>query len=819
MKEKESEDIIKPLDEPVNDTPQQDFMGDSIASAVDATSAPEHSEEENGETYHGDAQPGISSSKPQNEHRSNPTDSIPPKVEANPNEASFSKEIFRVLRHLIDLYRQGGSSHYRVGKGDQYNQSSIYNLNLGIGEIPKSISKTDPGSELIFDYVQLDQIFIVPRCYNKALQILQEQSLLIVHGASGSGRRTLAYHLLYRLHTTCGVGLRQVGNVDALLRDDSPDTEVPEDLVSERAYLLQLDSRGALEEKLDLLTKRLVSKNSYIIIIWPEGIEVPLTTRQIVTLTSYERPSKEEVFCKHITYLLKRQQPEMSEEECSKICDDILSNDELRDILSECSNLSRTVNFARFIVDELTSAGNSMQIVIQRCLAHRVEWLQRDAFEMIRSASGLAHLCLLFAAAVLSEINVDFFQECADELQKIFDADFSKSERKTWKRFWQGARSDWLEIAHIQIHSIREYVDERQVRVDVINLSPKALRLPLIDIFWDEYPRHRGKLLSWLELCGRHINFRVRLSAATVLGFLGLRDPLTIERNVIEPWILTGNIIFQESAAMTYAIEFGESSSAARAIRNTLEHRIENDETRPRYLFAAAIIYAWIGMDAPKEFISGINKLIKTRDVWVLIFTQGNTDGETVAVANTQQWRQSAIRFAFQRFLQLGNFTPADYKDLFGQMLTWAESGNRISRLIARQVFLDMMFTNQVLPADSWQKDDVIVNTWPVFLRILCDNSEVLPIAADLFFYVTGARRTWRTSMEGIKKMIVFAHKQPEASIVIETLIAEIIQKYPDSGFLVKQQLIHWAKGKKSDSALVQHSRRLVVSLRNSKLI
>jgi hypothetical protein len=285
------------------------------------------------------------------------------------------------------------------------------------------------------------------------------------------------------------------------------------------------------------------------------------------------------------------------------------------------------------------------------------------------------------------------------------------------------------------------------------------------------------------------------------------------------PWLLTEDVAVQESAAMGLAIACGQSPSTARAVLGQLSEWIEDDETRPRLIFASALIYAWLGIDTPGEFINGIHRLVNSRDVWVL-----RVDVRSATLSHTGLWRLSAVRFAFQRFLQLGNFKPDDYVALLGRILEWAQSNSTIQRRIARDVFIDTMLTDDALPVKTWEdREEEFLPAWPILLRIIERSQQTASLAARLFEYAAASKSAWIACLGGLKRMIIFAGNRSSARPFVKTLILNILTqgRRPEVGRLLKERLVHWAQSSDVGTAArpAPYSKNLVIWLRDRGLL
>jgi hypothetical protein len=722
--------------------------------------------------------------------------------QANAAEAGLFRDQFDSFWRFIGDYV--GGDKYDAERGQQF-INPIFNLSFGQSGDTLSPSKTDPGVRVIVEFAALESTFVQLTDCEGALQLLRQNNALIISGMRGSGRHTLAYYLLHWLELSHKVGIRQLSSASILLDLEEDSFGQVEE---KRAYLLCPAVREDLlgRRDLDRLVQRIKQKSSYLIVLWPEGLPVPYGISWHVRLAPHDLPLAKRVLCSHLEYLLRGQQPQVPQEQL----DTLLEHAEMCEILQEATSLKRVVHWAGFIAGRI-QAGSSAQKVVDECHLLRAQWLRQDARDMLVNVQSQAHLCMLIAAAAMSDIHIDYFGELADSLYKELGAHMGKRERKLWKQFWSGPRSHWLHVAHAHTVSLGEWIEGRRIRVDVMRISPEAMSIPLIDVFWDEYSRFRDGFLKWLEASGHHKNFRVRLAAARTLGILQLRDPAKIEERVIMPWILKEDILLQEAAAMSLAMAAGRSSSTARSVLARLEGWVEDDNTRPRVLFASAIIYAWLGMDNPQEFIRGMDRLVKSRDVWVL-----DVQGRSATLTDTRHWRLSAVRFAFQRFLQLGNFEPADYVALLRKMLEWIEGRSRIQRRITRETFVDMMLVDEAIEIGSWNdQDESPAPSWPILLRIMQCSDRTPRLAAHLFEHTEPARGTWLASLAGIKRLVIFAGKQTEARPALQDFLYAIF-RYGEHLEVKKQlerRLYHWARTCESASHPAPYSKHLLVWL------
>lgn len=830
------DDIDELVDGDDEESPSDDGSNDEEDSSKEG---PSQKGEENGQVHNGGT-----NDRPESTEKEPPID-FSRKSRANSDEAGFAKAR---MKDFYNFYRTFGDHVGRdkfeaaqdmffgdhVG-GGKFGAAGDINFNFG----PSTTSKTpnDPGFEMVVDFEEVLATFVSHNRTENALQLLQQHGALVISGPSGNGRRTLAYYLMHHLEKIGpnGIAFRQLPNINPLLE---PSEETFAQFETHRVYVLPPDAslqKGLNKKRLEQLAARMCQKQSYLIIIWQEVLTWSLKVPWHIHLGAQALPRPTEVFQKHLAYLLEQHQLSISDEELQQL----LNRPEISSLLSEALSLRRIVGWAKFVAF-LLKDGKSVTEIVQQCQQQQVVWLRQDALELVRTAPSPAHLCLRVAAAVMSNIHVNAFQELADHLQKALNKSFDRKSRKTWREFWNGPRSHWLDVAHAKVEPMMEWIDKRRVRADVMKTVPEMLSIPLIEAFWEEYPNHQKAFLGWLELCGRHKNFHVRFAAARAISVLYLRNPHRIEKPIIISWAKNEHFALQESAAMSLAMACSQSPSTMQATRKLLKKwrriseknrqvKIENlDGDKLELFFASAIVYAWLGIDSPQEFIKGIRELVSSRDI--LFYRETDirlTETATLRVrtkeGDTVAWRLNTVRFACQRFLQLSELEPSDDLMLLGQMLKWTKSNSYIQRLIGRIVFVDLILVEEAPNVMAWeeQEREFAPTRWPVLLRIMQRTKQAPVIAARLFEETTDSRKTQLAAWAGLKGMIIFAGKEPEARPLLKRFIYTLIANSKRSTVVneLKHRLRHWAKTSNSAAKPAPYSKNLLVWLYDNHLL
>lgn len=729
------------------------------------------------------------------------------------HEANKATQKIEAAQHFGD--------NYLNRDGHLYAHSTVYQQHYYASVSRQSI-ETDPGWQIEVNFHQLSQIFVRPQCYSTSIKLIQQQGALIISGTPHNGRRSLAYSLLKELEDankpseaqsspqSGGLQIRQLTSAQLLL---DPDDAAFKQIEMRRAYLLCLDSwaetSSITREQLSRLINRVKAKNSYLIIIW-HGMLSHVVKQESphIHLDMQTLPKPLEVFHRHLQHLVLRSDSTVAPEQL----DALVAHTDIQELITEATTLRRVVYWAALIADSLR-AGRTVDDLIKSCAQLRMQGLQEEAEHILESATSMAHRCLIVAAAALSDITVSQFQRLVQKLQQKLDPLFNDDERAQWKLFWNEPRSRWMELAHAQVSLQEERYQERMAKVDVIKTRPELLSLPLLDLFWREYPGFHAALQSWLLDCGQDLEFRVRLAAANIVGFLSSLYP-DLEASIIKEWAVTGDIAVQESAAISLAVARRYTGPAV--VDRWLDDWAASD--RPRLIFASAIAYAWLGMDQPGLFINGIDKLTRSSNAWVIIGVTGDSQ-VVVQHHNDLQWRVSAVRFAFSRHLQVAKFGAADYAALLGRIYTWSVSSEKYLRRIGRDIFVDILHTDE---SDPQPISDAAAKGWPLLLRIIQRSEAAAIPAAGLFAEVLGSE----ASLEGrksLKNLVRFVGEVPDARPMLQALLLTIYTSnrpvQQDAAHLITERLLEWARTVDIAQYPAPYSRSLLGWLHKQSLV
>jgi hypothetical protein len=719
--------------------------------------------------------------------------------------------VFESMKDFIDMLPMLASF---AGSGQQNNGSWVINNNFN-GQASRSTPPAEPGhpgTPLPSDFEELREVYIDHGCYKQARTILYQRFALVIFGEPGSGRETLARRLVADLRGSGNeqAPARLLPNTHAILDYSDDDFK---NVVSGQIYVLVLEQvvAGAAltQEMFELLIKRVTEKSSYLIVIGHMSLAALREHSLRVHITTRDIPSKIEVFQRHLKYKLtggvKSDEPAQS----MALMDELLKNDTLLSILSDApDSLYRIVDLAQAVAG-LLEQGDDIAKILQFCKQCHSSWLDECAAEWLTQAQhSRAHLCLLIAGAVLSGIDAADFLPLAQELRKsqLFGSTFTAEDEETWRQLSRSASTYWMTFAHVRPSQQMAWQGSYYTRTEILTTRPEEISLYLIRAFWSLYMQDQAHLCAWLKSLGmrEELSWRARVAVARTVGMLKLISPPRIESEIIRPWLESGLIMPQQSAAMSLAFASSRDRNVALSVLQQMKSWERDENTRRRLIYASALIYAWLGVDQPDMFINGMRRLVRGRNALVLLVrskTIVEIDPQTqveLTEVDVVDKRTQGVVIAFRSALLLGHFDHTNYEQLFDMLCEWSISEFDAPRRIARAVFVDMMQLHKFLenaraPGDSATEPGAA--HVPLLLYILWNHPEVMPRVGQLFIYAASTRRATRDSLQGLKRMIFAAGQVRAARPALKEFVRIILVRKPTSDvtYMLRQTLYEWA--------------------------
>jgi len=737
---------------------------------------------------------------------------------ASPSAARYANSAVEDVQRFKDntFQASGGSMH--VDSNVTYHNH--YHSTSATPATP--VRPNDPGFDPGLNFVEFVEIYLQAGCCDLAWRILNQNSAVLICGRSGNGRRMLAHHLTHRLMNIPEFEPRQLPNARPLLDYNDEDFR---NVVERRIYLLTLDGGAGTyqvdQPMLDRLVSRVVQKGSFLIITCSEEITLSLRVPWRVQLGSAATSEASGVFLKHLRRQLTNLSFPPDQPPTSTIIQALGNSAQLQQIIAEAPDLRRVALLAVVVADRIVQ-GSDVEAIEQAADQYHASWLTEYAKERVLHAQHTrAHLSLLVASATLSDICIDEFFPLANMLREEMHADFDDDEKQIWQQLQRSPTSTWLGVANSRMDKQLEWLGNQVVRVDIMVFEPRELNLYIVDAFWEQYHQSRGALCRWLLKLGLLVDLhpRTRMAVARTVGVLLLRDRQRIDNEIIMPWLETGHYMPQEMAAIALRAASRGSESASRALLKQLESWNANDNIRPRLIFASALIFAWLSIDKPREFIRGMSRLVNGPHAWVLT-VRGTADGQ-ITEAEVVDERLNAVRLAFLRALQMSDFSPDDYEALFREIWQWSKSTATTPRRIAREVFVDLML-HDVAPPEPTALDpaDSPPEACPILLHIITHNPKVVPAAAVLLGQTMTPRSTSQFSLIGIERMIEYAaqlESQP-----LERLLQRLCTHYGRESIqtrLLKQELVRCGERRNGNARATGYYRKIGHLLYQKKLI
>ncbi|MFH8992925.1 hypothetical protein [Streptomyces sp. NPDC017940] len=350
------------------------------------------------------------------------------------------------------------------GGGNQYN----YYWSMG-SEEPLVRAGTDR-LEIVREHrLRLARCFVPPRgCGRAAERLTQPGAMVILQGASGSGRRTTATMLLERAS--------QPGDRIEELQSN-PEEGVPEPSPADR-YLLDLSRVGeddyAAAQRTLMMYRSLVEKHgARMVTVFPTGLEWMLDADLAPLAVAIERPRGRAVLSRHLRVRgVQFEYEQLSTDELTQMfaTAPMRELDRLAELVLQARDSARYgTDFSHWRDEALTAATNWSHQVVQQLREHR---------------SG-PERALLLAAAMMSGATADTVMGAANRLLELV----RHPKDETPRLAQQGLGEQFEKLSLVR---------EADGRVHFGGLAyDGAVRRH----FWENFPDLRSGFRDWVAQC------------------------------------------------------------------------------------------------------------------------------------------------------------------------------------------------------------------------------------------------------------------------------------------------------------------------------
>jgi len=714
-----------------------------------------------------------------------------PPLSPEKNYTGAGAQQARTVEEQFLRYSNGGVQVYVNNTTNQSVHSGNFST-IDSQEGSASSGPTTPGVELKNDFEELNSVYVEHGCYQQAWATLHKHCSLVIFGEPGSGRETLALRLVSQLRDTVKEHLkaRRIQNARSLIDCSDDDFKA---VVCEQIYILTANHVSSLNQNaLDRVTERVTSKQSYLIVVGHEStIALEDYTRRI-HLTTDDVPAKQAVFESHIRYQIKQRANEEDLQRFDVLIKALLNEEPLQRFLEDApDNLQRIAELAKMVASKIME-GYSIAKIIEFCKEQHKKWLPEFARQWIEQTQySRAHLCLLIAAAIFSDVETSEFLRLADNLSdpKPLGRDFTNGDKKQWQQIYRSPSTYWMSIAHVRSVEFQEWHGDHYVRVDHVSTRPAEIVLYLLSSFWRLYVQHQDALCIWLRYLGMQENLsgRIQIAVARTVGFLHVLNSNKIENTIIIPWIKSQLVCAQHIAAMSLAFSFGFDQNANLTVLKRLEQAQQGQADGQQWIYINALIYGWLGFIKPDLFLSGIKRLVAGPPASVYL-----KRGEVCWEINP---RLMGAEHAFNIVFNSTNLSSEDYKNIFAVLTEWATSTRNTPRQAASLVFTNLMQFENPPTKRSDENTAPASGTCPLLLKLLAADPGHVQTAALLFIRAAEGQRTLRLSYAGLKQLIFAAGRMPEAREPLKQLIRAIL-RHQSNGLVaprLRQTLYNWA--------------------------
>jgi hypothetical protein len=424
---------------------------------------------------------------------------------------------------------------------------------------------------------EIRRVHVAPEGYDELEATARRDRIVLVRSPQRWGTTTTAIHLL-----------SSVGPVAQVKFSGQLSLLPVEDLPEETGFVLTGVSRTQITKLRDrdllALQARLEKRRSRLLVTLDTGVRVPdpAVERRVVALVA--PPPAVELVVSHMADRLTRPPAER-----------FLTEHDLRAGLEAIEagayDVRQLVEFARDLADAAED-----RCSVAEATSRFQERSRQDLEEWLDEITDYDQKATIVSLAVLDRMPYDAVARAATVLEQAWRLEdagggtAAPRARRPKSARLKGARA----FLSRELRNTRYGPAELEIASFFDDSYPGRL----LHHLWHEHDYDRDLLLQWLGEVAEDVEGRVRIRAATAIGYLAQYAFDTIRRDVIVPWAGSGNGDERERAVAALSLPARNPDTAARTVRLVLDW--SERKSGPLRLAAARALGQSVGATLPE---------------------------------------------------------------------------------------------------------------------------------------------------------------------------------------------------------------------------
>jgi hypothetical protein len=401
------------------------------------------------------------------------------------------------------------------------------------------------------EVAKISRVYVPPSNFQDLLVLTRRARVMLLRIDRRWGGTTTAVRLL--------AGCEAVHEIrfDGML-SDLPVTQLPTScgFVMKHVTTSQLSELKA--RHVATLHDHLVARNGKLIVIIEANAQIPDDAVQCASVTVTEPPNAADLVANHLAELLG------STETAERVLSDPGLTEVLGAVEPDSFDARQLVGFARDLA-ELPSGRGTVGDALDRFKDR--SW--QDVGLWFDGITDIDERATVVSLAVLDGMTYDAVSRAIKLLVHEWHSDgIGPSQPTARTRTPRAAR---LTAARAKISTDVHRTRYGSTEMEVVSFLDSTYPVRVLHRLWHEHDYDRDVALHWLSMLAEDVEGRVRIRAATALGYLSLYSFDAIRRDIVVPWAGSGNGDERERAVAALAVPARHPETAPLAVRLVLE--------------------------------------------------------------------------------------------------------------------------------------------------------------------------------------------------------------------------------------------------------
>jgi hypothetical protein len=446
---------------------------------------------------------------------------------------------------------------------------------------------------------KIQSVLVPPKVAQQALQILQDQHILVLQGRAHSGKASLALWLLCQIGNSDPSAPDEVYAVapeerldrlpDGFFTDPARPTSryVVDTLGAEAAGSLRLPVLRALSDQLG---------NGFLVVTVDSRTPIPRIELRDYFLRYGSPPDPYEVLRRNLLWRLNSRE----------LPDDLFGVPWIREELQRAPLPGYLDQLAEVLASVVKGVVDQAEAETAYASFGRLrveEWFE--------SHPGLRERCLMVAAAVLNGASYHEVADAAEALRTLLEPPDENGQPPHPPSWGLGSsRRQLVEDIGGRIVATHRPTVLGSSPSEVLQLEDIGLQLEVLEHVWWEHEAVRSIVLEWLAGLGRHEDLDVSGRAAAAVGALCRKDLVYLHNRLLIDWATAPEFIARVSAAVALDV-VASDRELARQVRALLHRWVRSDPTSPQAWTATAAYGFEVGRRWPNFALRDLRLVVE----------------------------------------------------------------------------------------------------------------------------------------------------------------------------------------------------------------